>query len=87
MSISPGSQYLGYLSRRKDGNEVAIIFDRKEERMVAGVGTRDIKARSIAFAGENYAILQASDTTSLLGFRGKFEFSAAFSLDFKNRKI
>ncbi|MEO0613347.1 MAG: prolyl oligopeptidase family serine peptidase, partial [Pseudomonadota bacterium] len=87
MSISPNSKLVSYLSRQEDGTELAVIYDLENKAPVSAVGTSETKARSIDFAGNDFAILRASDTTRLFGFRGQFEYSAAFSLDLKNKKI
>ncbi|MFZ5618077.1 MAG: hypothetical protein ACOZAA_12250, partial [Pseudomonadota bacterium] len=55
--------------------------------VIAGGSTGDIKARSIFFVNDKYAIVIASETTSTNFFKGKWENSAAFSFDIDKKKF
>ncbi|MEO0320448.1 MAG: hypothetical protein AAF199_06100 [Pseudomonadota bacterium] len=63
MSISPNSKRVSYLSRQEDGTELAVIYDLENKAPVSAVGTLETKARSIDFAGNDFAILRLSPST------------------------
>jgi dipeptidyl aminopeptidase/acylaminoacyl peptidase len=55
--------------------------------VIGGGPTGDLKARSVFFANDKYAIVIASETTDSNYFRGKWENSAAFSFDIEKKKF
>ncbi len=80
-----------------DGTKVAAIANvNGSPRMIvfeigAGiskqVGLGDIKARSVSFYDNDHVILDVSETTRTRGFRGEYEYNAAFSFNLANDKI
>lgn len=85
MALSPDGKHTAYLYS-KDGAEALIVYS-FEEGVVGGARTDKIKARSVSFAGPDHVILKASETTRVFGYRGRFEFSAAFSYGLKTKKV
>ncbi len=86
VAISPSGSRALYL--RNDGqNEYAGAFDLAEGKIIDGVRTDKVKSRRAYFITDDYAILSASETTRIYGFRGEFEYSASFSWNLQSRKI
>lgn len=85
MALSPDGKRVAYLIY-KDGSEALAVHDFDEGRL-AGVSTERITPRSVSFAGSDHVILVASKTTSVIGYRGRLEYSAAFSFNLENKKI
>ncbi len=83
--ISPDGEHVGYLSN-KNGRESLNVY--KLGKGLAGVvSTDDVKARDVFFAGRDHAIIRAGKTTSVLGYRGRLEISAAFAYSLKSEKV
>lgn len=85
MTLSPDGEHTAYLYY-KDGAGALIVYSFKEG-IVGGARTDKIKARSVSFAGSDHVILKASETTKVFGYRGRFEFSAAFSYGLETKKV
>ncbi|MCI5045770.1 MAG: S9 family peptidase [Aquisalinus sp.] len=83
MSISPDGQKLAYLANI-NGRDVMTVY-RLGEGPIMAVGTDEINARYVRFANDKYAILGASEATRLAGYTGRFDFTAAFSINLENR--
>lgn len=81
--ISPDGEKVGYISREKD-NEAAVVFDLSKDKMMGGVRTDNVKARYMYFPKPDYAVLVASNTTRVFRYRGRLEYSAAFSYNVNN---
>ncbi len=86
MAISPEGQKIGAIMRT-DGAEALLTFDFDEKQWRGGVRLSDIKARDVEFIGNDHIILRASETTSLYGFRGQLEYSAAFAFNLETERI
>ena len=85
MALSPDGQRVAFI-RRQGAMEALHVYDFKEG-VLGGVRTDNIKAGWVFFAGPNHVILSASKTTQMVGYRGRFEFSAAFSYDIEKDNI
>ncbi len=86
MEITPDGNRIGYISRTDEG-EAFFLFDLVERQLMTGVRTDKVKTNYVTFAGPDFAILHASKTTRLIGYRGKFDYSAAFAFDLKTEKL
>ncbi len=86
VALSPGGTRVAVLGHRDD-TEYAMVFDYDEQRITDAVSTGGVKTRSVYFLSDEYAILRASETTKIFGFRGEFEYSAAFSWNLETDKI
>jgi dipeptidyl aminopeptidase/acylaminoacyl peptidase len=85
LAISPNGKHFAYLI---DSPEVeGLIVHELGVGAVGGARTDKVKARFVEFASPDYAILRASETTSVFGFRGRFEHSAAISYDIPANKL
>ena len=78
VAVSPNGERAVYL-RRQGELEFAGVQDLKTNTFLGGMNIGDTKTQRVFFLSDDYAILRASETTSLYGFRGEFEYSAAFS--------
>ena len=85
MALSPDGQRVAFIIRQ-DTAEALQTYD-FEEGALGAVRTDNMKAGSVFFAGPNHVILSASKTTQMVGYRGRFEFSAAFSYDIEKDSI
>lgn len=84
-TLSPSGNKLAYIM--DDGEVEALVvydFTTKEN---TGVNTSRIKARSVHFANERFVILSASDTKRLVGYRGRLEYTGAFSFDTESKDV
>ncbi len=85
VTISPDGKHFAYLSER--GEQRALLVLNLETKETQGVDLRDVKANWVDFAGNGHVVLGVSETTRVSGFRGRFEYSAAFSYNLKTGKV
>ncbi|PQA87491.1 alpha/beta hydrolase family protein [Hyphococcus luteus] len=78
LAISPSGERIVFL-RHEGEQEYAAVFDFTKNELIAAADTSNIKARGVFFISDDYAILRVSQTERMYGFRGEFEYSAAFS--------
>jgi dipeptidyl aminopeptidase/acylaminoacyl peptidase len=85
MELSPDGKKVAFL-QRSDGDDVLVVRDleSRTSRGITRVG--DIRARYVHFVGNDYVILVASKETRTLGYRGRYEFSAAFAFNLATGK-
>lgn len=86
VAVSPSGERVAYL-RRQGELEFAGVHDFSVNAIMGAIDIKDIKTRSVFFLSDEYAILRASETASLVGYRGEFEYSAAFSWNLKTKKV
>ncbi len=85
MTLSPSGNKLAYIM--DDGEmEGLVVYDLTTNEQT-GVNTTRIKARGVHFANERFVILSASDTRRLIGYRGRLEYSGAFSFDTESNDV
>ncbi|VAW06769.1 hypothetical protein MNBD_ALPHA05-871, partial [hydrothermal vent metagenome] len=85
LAISPNGKHFAYLL---DSPEIeGLVVHELGVGAVGGVKTDKIKARFVEFASPDHVILRASETTSVFGFRGRFEHSAAISYNIRADKL
>ncbi len=83
LAVSPDGTRVAFF--QNDGEQdVALVYDLESKEYVAALNTREIKVQHLYFVSQDYVILRASETTRVRGYRGEFEFSAAFSWNLKN---
>ncbi|MEL7487101.1 MAG: prolyl oligopeptidase family serine peptidase [Pseudomonadota bacterium] len=82
--VSPSGSKVGFLQREK-AIEGLVVYDLVGDDSVA-ITAGDIKARYVSFPTDDHAIVHASETTQVYGFKGKFEFSAAIAVNLKTGK-
>lgn len=83
ISDSGGKVALVQYSGEKSG---IVIYDLETDTST-GVGASKVKVRGVDFIGDEYVIINASDTTRTYGYRGEYEFSAAMAYNLKSNKI
>jgi len=85
LAISPNGKHFAYLL---DSPEVeGLVVHELGVGAVGGAHTDKVKARFVEFASSDHAILRASETTSVYGYKGRFEHSAAISYDIPANKL
>ncbi len=67
--------------------EALCLYDLRVDENKCVLNVTDVKAGNISFAGENHITMIASKTTRQIGYRNKFEFSAAFSYNLKSGRV
>jgi hypothetical protein len=85
MALSPDGGHVAYLLYQ-DGKEMLIVY-KFGAGIVGGARTDNVKARSISFAGPDFVILHASETTRFYGYKGRLEYTGAFSYSIDSKKI
>ncbi|RIJ15596.1 S9 family peptidase [Henriciella mobilis] len=83
--VSPSGHRIALLVQ-KNASFVLRIYDAKERAITHQFGVEPMKVRGLFFSDDKHVILQASETTQTWGFRGKYEYSAAISINLENGK-
>ena len=86
MTLSPDGSRVAFLSR-VDGGDVVTVFDVASRTSSQHLRLDEISTRSIWFADNQHLIVLASDTVQSLSVRGKYEYSAALSLDLETNEM
>lgn len=86
MSLSPDGSKAAFV-RLQDGVDYLVVMDIDKNTMLAAMNVSEVKVRDVSWAGPGFVILLASDTMVTRGFKGEYEFSAAFALDLATKKI
>jgi len=85
-TISPNGKHYAFIHRQGEDDRF-IIMDAATNKLVGGFNAGDFKARSIAFASDDYVILKASNSQRKSGFWGQWENSGALAYHLKTGKI
>lgn len=83
--MSPGGKRFAYMAHQ-NGGDYFIVAETGKGIVVAADASR-VKARSVSFVSENYAIVVASATAKDFRFVGKWEHSDAFSFNIEEKKF
>lgn len=85
MELSPDGTKLAYAVNENSVSAI-MLHDLKSGESTPLGNTTGIKGRGIEFAGADHLIIHASRTLSQFGYRGRFEYSGAISIDLKSGK-
>lgn len=85
VALSPDGRHVAYLSSRDELDTLNIYELGKG--LAGAVRTDGVKARDVYFAGPDHAIIRTGKTTSVFGYRGRLEFSAAFAYSLRSQNI
>ena len=85
VAVSPDGEHVAFL--QIDDGEEFLVVTKIGGGIIAAVNTSQLKTRSVSFAGRDHVLLRASETTRIFGFRGTLEYTAAFALNIKTKKI
>lgn len=85
MTLSPSGNKVAYIMDNGE-IEALVVYDLVTKEST-GIDTTQIKARDVHFANERYVVLMVSDTRRIYGYRGRLEYSAAFSFDTETKDI
>ncbi|MEZ6028924.1 MAG: S9 family peptidase [Hyphomonadaceae bacterium] len=80
VELSPDGSKVAFL-QRLNGEDVLVIYDLNTSTSRPLARVNDLRARYVHFVGDNYVVLVASKDTHTFGYRGRYEFSAAFAFD------
>ena len=85
LQVSPDGEHVAYFARHE--GETYVLVRNLETREVWPLAAIDkIAARYIVFADNDHLLVRVSDTTSIMGFRGEFEFSTLVSINIHDPK-
>lgn len=85
VSMSPSGEQFAFI-RRADGRDILYVFNESQGSKPM-VDVTDLQGNWIWFATEEHIILRGYDTLRVQGYRGKFDYSAAFSYSLKTGKF
>lgn len=85
VELSPDGNRVAFLQRIGD-TDVLVIHDFKAATAQALTKLTDIRARDVHFVGNEYVVLIVSKDTHTYGFRGRYEYSAAFAFNVNTGK-
>jgi len=86
MAISPSGKRVAYRMTTSEQDAIVIV-DLEAGKMIGGIEVGEIAARSLQFVDDENLIIIAGRTTKALGFRGQFDYSAAFRFDIASQKL
>jgi dipeptidyl aminopeptidase/acylaminoacyl peptidase len=86
MRLSPDGTKAAFI-KSQGGENVLVVMDIVKNTMLTALDTSEVKVRDVSWAGSDFVILLASETTMTLGFKGVYEFSAAFAVDLETQGI
>ena len=86
LTISPSGKRIAYRLTR-DGKDVIVAVDRASGEIAGGINVGEIAARELRFVDDDNLIINAGRTSKMLGFRGRFDYNAAFLLNVPEQSI
>ncbi|KCZ65881.1 hypothetical protein L53_00810 [Hyphomonas sp. L-53-1-40] len=86
MALSPDGSIVAFAERR-EGADYLVTFDFATRQKTYHVKIDDVATRDIWFADEENIVILASETKFVIGFRGEFEYSGAFSFNLKTKHL
>lgn len=84
-AISDSGAKIAMVLESNGGTRVAV-YDMNGEASKA-IGTGDTQVRGIDFLNDDFIILKASEATRTRGFRGRYEYTGAFSIDLNSLEV
>lgn len=84
--LSPDGKRVAFLQRIA-GEDYLAMYSFETQTTKALLRAAQLRARALEFVGNDHVLLIASKTTKQLGFRGRFEMSAAFSYNITTGKF
>ncbi len=85
VAISPNGQKIAYLSADFGKEFMAVVDLTNGERQA--ISTEQVRARWVDFADNEVVLLGASESTRIFGYRGKIQYSAAFSFNTRTENV
>ena len=86
MTISPSGQRVAYRMTTSEQDAIVVV-DLDARKMIGGIEVGEIAARNLQFVDDENLIIIAGRTTRALGFRGQFDYSAAFRFEVSSQKL
>jgi dipeptidyl aminopeptidase/acylaminoacyl peptidase len=86
MAISPDGTTVAFVSR-VGGRDVITTLDVATNTVEPRMVIDEIATRDLWFADNDHVVFIASDATHMMGFRGDFEYSAAFSVNIRKNEL
>ena len=84
-AISPSGEHIAFINRKDDLNTLIIMNRQTDERW--GVELSDTKVTQVSWSGDSHIIVGAFDAMRFRGVAGKYNYSAAFSINIQTRKM
>lgn len=83
--LSPDGQRIAAIAHTANGSRL-VVLDRGGS-VLSQIGTSNIKARGVGFYDDDHVILFASETTRTQGFRSRYEYSGAYSINLSTTAV
>lgn len=78
--LSTDGSRIAAIANAPDGGSVLMVMGR-DGKMIRQVGASALKPRGVSFYDDDHVILFASETIKTTGFKGKYEYSGAYSIN------
>ncbi|MEL7128500.1 MAG: alpha/beta fold hydrolase [Pseudomonadota bacterium] len=85
VTISPAGDQLAFIFRGEQGNQLRVMDLATGE--LTAIGLRDLSAGGVSWASPEHVIIRATDNIRTYGFRGRFQYSAAFAVNTRTKKM
>ncbi|MEQ9506778.1 MAG: S9 family peptidase [Hyphomonas sp.] len=83
--LSPDGTRIAAIANTATGDSVLMVMGR-DGKMIRQVGASALKPRGIDFYDNEHVVLFASETIKTTGFKGKYEYSGAYSINLETGK-
>ncbi len=81
--LSTDGSRIAAIANAADGGSALMVMGR-DGKMIRQVGTNALKPRGVAFYDDDHVILFASETIKTTGFKGRYEYSGAYSINLES---
>jgi dienelactone hydrolase len=86
LTISPSGKRVAYRMTTSDQDAIVVV-DLEAGKMLGGIEVGEIAARELRFVDDDNLIIIAGRTARALGFRGQFDYSAAFRFEVSSQDL
>lgn len=86
LSISPDGKHIAFIQRGEENDRFSIV-EKDSLRMIYSANITKFKARSTSFLTNKHALLEGSNTTMTMGYRGRRENSGAMVYNLETGKL
>ena len=86
LALSPSGQRLAYRDTRQE-QDLLLVREMKTGKMISAASIAGANPNNLFFIDEERIILQATENARLPGFRGRYDFGAAFVLNTQTNRV
>ena len=84
-AMSPDGKHVAFMARN-DGKDLVLLYTLATGELEALTNIDNISARGLYFGDNKHVVVIVSNTTKMIGIRGQWEDSGAFSINIKTGK-